>query len=75
MKDAADKGKIMLYKDLSPQQVHLISGTRRTMKRRLSDYVFREVDAGMKKKKNHFNKKQGSHSLSSLHHFQTYHRT
>lgn len=75
MKDAAPEGKIILYKDLSPQPFHLIRGIQRNMKRRLSDYVFREVDTGMKKRKNQLNKKTGSHSLSSLHHFQTYHRT
>lgn len=75
MKDAAAEGRIILYKDLSPQPIHLIRGIRRNMKWRLSDYVFREVDSEKKKGKNQLNKKKGSHSLSSLHHFQTYHRT
>ena len=74
MKEQTTENSIMIYKDLLPQPINLIKGIRLNIKRRLSDYIFKEVDYNLEKDKKAHHKKQGSHSLSSLHHFQTYHK-
>jgi hypothetical protein len=74
MKASSAKSNITVHKDMVPQTIGHVKKTKLKAERRLSDFVFREVENGAEKEKRTSQGKSGSHRLSQLHHFQTYHK-
>ncbi len=74
MKVSSDDSNIIVDKDTLPQTIDPGKKTKLKAGRRLSKFVFREVECGAGKEKGTSQGKKGSHRLSELHHFQTYHK-
>jgi hypothetical protein len=74
MKVSSAESNIIVHKDTVPQTIDPGKKAKLKADRRLSDFVFREVEYGAEKEKRSSQDKSGSHRLSELHHFQTYHK-
>ena len=74
MKALNTENKVTLYKDLLPQTIGLREKVKFNIKQLLSDYRSKDTGNRSKSRKKTPRKKMGSHSLSELHHFQTYHK-
>ena len=74
MKVSSAESNIIVHKEMLPQTIDIGKKTKLKAERRLSDFVFREVENGAEKEKRTSQEKKGSHRLSELHHFQTYHK-
>ncbi|MEN8264016.1 MAG: hypothetical protein ABFR82_11170 [Nitrospirota bacterium] len=62
------------HKGIVPDTVEHRGNIKLKTRLRLSEYVFREVDYRTDNKKKAIEDKMGSHSLSELHHFKSYHK-
>ncbi len=74
MKASSAESSIIVHKDKVSQAIAPGKKTKPKDERRLSGFVFREVEYGAEKEKRTSQGKNGSHRLSELHHFQTYHK-
>ena len=74
MKASSAASNIIVHKDTGAQTNDPGKKAKLKADRRLSDFVFREVEYGAEKEKRTSQGKSGSHRLSELHNFQTYHK-
>jgi hypothetical protein len=74
MKASSAESNIIVHKDTVPQITDPGKKAKLKTDRRLSDFVFREVEKSAGKEKRTSQGKSGGHRLSELHHFQTYHK-
>jgi hypothetical protein len=74
VKVSSAESNIIVEKDKVPQTTDAGKKTKLKAGRRLSEFVFREVENKAEKEKRTSQGKSGSHRLSELHRFQTYHK-
>ncbi len=75
MKASYTESNITVHKDTGSQTNDPGKKTKLKAGRRLSNFVFREVEYGAEKEKRSSQDKSGSHRLSELHHFPTCHKS
>ncbi len=74
MKEIVVENNETSQKDIIPDAAELRRKIKLKTRLRLSDYIFRDVDCKTDKKKKAAEERMGSHRLSELHHFKSYHK-